>query len=238
MRFARNERVVNARPARIWFRRYPIFFPTSRGLRLVLFFFFFISLSLSFLFFFICSFSLFPHARCVLENEYRRTWKTHCIDTPLFGLMRDKLGRCTRASWRARHRHRHRGRGKRGWNCNFSNCMLLSSVCNTFRDSWRSPYRWYLISIDWVLSPLEILKTFSFAAPACLRKLNTPSLPLTGAAGLKSGSHSPVIYFNVLTFRYYCSRSLRHSLVSPLPLPGSVVLFRSRIVTHRLPRVL
>lgn len=153
------------------------------------FFFLFFSPFTFHLFIYFDLFTLVVYTRGLrARNEYRGTWKTRCIDTPLFGLMRDKLGRT-----HARSRRR-----PCGAHCNFSNCTLLSSVCNTFRDSWRSLCRGYLISIDWVLSPLEILKTFSFTArpPA-----KTPRL-LGVADSLESRTQSTPIYFKVLTFRY------------------------------------
>lgn len=88
-----------------------------------------------FIFFFFL-FSLFVRSCCFhtremhTRNKYRRTWKTHCIDIPLFGLMHDKLSHV--------RTYRHNERAQRRVNCNFSNCTLLSSVCNTFRDSWRT----------------------------------------------------------------------------------------------------
>lgn len=153
-----------------------------------------------FIFFFSSLFSLFVRSRCFhtremhTRNKYRRTWKTHCIDTLLFGLMHDKLSHA--------RTYRHHGSGHRGgWTAIslIARFYPLCAILSATRDAPDAPRVLDFHRLSFIAAE-NIENIFVYRAPRTPSK--THPFTIT-AAGSKYGLHSSLVsYFNILTFHY------------------------------------
>lgn len=139
------------------------------------------------------------------RNKYRRTWKTHCIDTPLFGLMHDKLSHA--------RTYRHHGSGHRGgWTAIslIARFYPLCAILSATRDAPDAPRVLDFHRLSFIAAE-NIENIFVYRAPRTPSK--THPFTIT-AAGSKYGLHSPLVsYFNILMFHYYYFLYLPFSLV-------------------------